>query len=181
MGVYVGLIRAIGPVTHRVMSMTALRASATAAGLEDVATVLATGNLVFRSSLSPSGISALLRRVIDGFGLGNDVVLRTPDELAAIVVANPFAEAAAHHPSDVAVCFLATASRNAGWLAEHPGPERLLLAGQDLYVDYPTGGVATKLPPGTIERRLGVVMTARNWNTVTRLLAAGRALEGGAK
>ena len=46
---WIGLLRGIGPTTHAKMPMAALRAACEKAGLEQVQTVLATGNLVFRS------------------------------------------------------------------------------------------------------------------------------------
>ncbi|KKB10797.1 hypothetical protein VE25_16155 [Devosia geojensis] len=177
MRTYVALIRAIGPLTHPKMPMAGLREACTDAGFTDVATVLATGNVLFRVGGSRKAVLARLRAVIDGFGLDNAVVLRTPAELEQIVSANPFPDAVSRG-SEFAVFFLAEPAKDTGWMAGLSGPERLELKGLDLYVDYSGGVSASPLTPAKIEKRLGVVTTFRNWNTVMKLLAAAEKLGG---
>jgi len=174
---YIGLIRAIGPMTHAKMPMAALREACVNAGFTDVATVLATGNVLFRAEGGRAAALRKLQGVVNGFGLDNAVILRTPAELARIVAGNPFADAAADHPSALVVFFLADPPRDTDWLADHPGPERLSLSGLDLYVDYPGPIATTKLPPAKVEKRLGVTTTFRSWNTVVKLAAAAFSLE----
>ncbi|GLQ58147.1 DUF1697 domain-containing protein [Devosia nitrariae] len=177
METYIALIRAIGPLTHPKMPMAGLREACAKAGFSDVSTVLATGNVLLRSGESRETTLNKLRAVIDGFGLDNAVVLRTPAELAETAAANPFPDAL-DHPSDYAVFFLAEPAKDARWIASHTGSERLHLRGMDLYVDYPEGVTGSRLMPARIEKRLGVVTTFRNWNTLTKLLAAAEKLAG---
>lgn len=172
MEVYGALIRAIGPVTHARMRMAALRQRCMSAGLGNVASHLATGNLSFSSALPREVLLARLHEVVRSFELNNDVVLRTAAELDAAHAHNPFPDAAADRPSQFAVCFLAGPPLATAWLAAYPGPERLQLDGLQLYVDYPGPVSKSKLPLGSIERRLGATMTARNWNTVETLTLA---------
>jgi uncharacterized protein (DUF1697 family) len=174
---YIGFIRAIGPLTHPKMPMAGLRTACTAAGFADVKTVLATGNLLFRSGEPRAQVLAKLQKIVNGFGLDNAVVLRTLEELAKVVADNPLADAAEDHPSALTVFFLAEPAKDADWLTGYPGPERLSLSGLDLYVDYPANITLSKLAPAKVEKRLGVTTTFRNWNTVAKLAAAGAALE----
>ena len=51
------------------------------------------------------------------------------------------------------------------------GPERFVVSGREIYAWHPDGVHASKLAKVLSERRLGVTATARNWNTVTKLLA----------
>ncbi len=55
------------------------------------------------------------------------------------------------------------------------GRDELVIIGQEVYVHTPDGYGNSKLNGAMLERRLGVVSTTRNWNTVTKLgaLAAG--------
>jgi uncharacterized protein (DUF1697 family) len=180
MGVFIALLRAIGPATHARMSMQALREGCEAAGLKRVTTYIQTGNVIFESRRSAAAVQAIVAGVVRSFGLTNDVVLRRPDELAAVIAADPFPDAAAVRPSALAVCFLA-APPDANALARlvrHPGPERVAHIGRDLCIDYPAGISGAKLTPGVVERRLAVVATARNWNTVRKLLAMAPAHDG---
>ena len=55
--------------------------------------------------------------------------------------------------------------------AEHGGPERIAAGGGAVYIHYPDGIGRSKLTNVELEKKLGVVGTARNWNTVTKLLA----------
>jgi uncharacterized protein (DUF1697 family) len=176
MRTYIALIRAIGPLTHAKMPMAGLRDACTHAGFAEVSTVLATGNLLLRSGESRAAVLKKLRTIVNGFGLDNAVVLRTPRELAQVVAANPFPDAVPRG-SEFAVFFLAEPARDTGWIGEHSGPERLRLVGIDLYVDYSDGVSASPLTPAKIEKRLGVVTTFRNWNTVTKLVVAAGKLD----
>lgn len=173
MTVLIGLIRAIGPATHAKMSMQDLRDGCKAAGLDKVATYIQTGNLVIDSRKSAATVQAIIEGVLGSFGLGNLVVIRRSDELQAIVAADPFPEASRIRPSEMCVCFLAARPGREGLarLDQYQGPERFAFVGEDLCVDYPDGVTGSTLMPGAIERRLGVAATARNWNTVRKLLA----------
>jgi uncharacterized protein (DUF1697 family) len=57
-------------------------------------------------------------------------------------------------------------------------PEMLELRGPEIYLYYPNGAGRSKLTNGVLEGKLGVSGTSRNWNTVTKLLEVGRALDG---
>lgn len=177
MTVHVALIRAIGPVTHAKMSMKDLSEGCRAAGLVKVSTYIQTGNVIVDTRFAAARIGATVSRVLKGFDIANAVVVRRADALAAIVAADPYPDAAAARPDALAVMFLSQppeAERFAG-LLRHEGPERVSVIGPDLCIDYPNGVTGARLTPAAIERRLGVVGTARNWNTVRRLAALAAA------
>jgi uncharacterized protein (DUF1697 family) len=179
MTVFIALLRAIGPATHSKMSMKELRDACEAAGLERVASYIQTGNLLVETRKSATTVQAIVERVLRGFDLTNRVVLRLPDELAAIVAADPFPEAALARPSELTVCFLAAAPSGDALakLGRHEGPERLRFIGRDLCIDYPSGVTGSKLAPAVVERRLDTAATMRNWNTVRHLLTMARTFD----
>jgi len=49
------------------------------------------------------------------------------------------------------------------------GRDELVIIGREVYVHTPDGYGNSKLNGSLLERRLGVVSTTRNWNTVTKL------------
>jgi uncharacterized protein (DUF1697 family) len=165
MTIFVALLRAIGPATHPKMSMAALREAAERAGFAGATTVGNTGNLLVRSEASEGEVRGRLQGVVDGFGIASQVFVRSAEELAALVRRNPFPEAAAERPSAVGVCFFHTAPR---WpdIEAYDGPERVLLVGRELVVDYGARITGGRLDP---ERRLGQKMTQRNWRVVANL------------
>lgn len=167
MPAYVALIRAIGPVTHAKMSMAALRDACEDLGLEDVETVGNTGNILFRSRKGVSAARALVQEAVAGFGLpiAQEVFLRTPAQMAEVVGANPFPEAALGTASALGVCSFHQAP---DWspIRDWPGPERLAMIGSHLVVDYRGQITGSKL---RIEKMLGVTMTQRNWTVFAKL------------
>jgi uncharacterized protein (DUF1697 family) len=50
-------------------------------------------------------------------------------------------------------------------------PERFVVSGREIYTWHPDGIQRSKLNTALSGKRLGVTATARNWNTVTKLLA----------
>jgi uncharacterized protein (DUF1697 family) len=175
MSIFVILLRAIGPVTHKIMSMAQWREAVAAAGYGEPQTYVATGNMIVGSDKTVAAITGDMNAVVRGLGLGpgNVAVVREAEELGRLVAANPFAEAA-ERPSELAVYFFAGVP-DFSWLGDYDGPERWHIEGAHLFVDY--DGRISQSPrlAGLVEKRSGVG-TARNWNTVRGLAerAAGR-------
>ena len=168
---WIGLLRGIGGATHAKMPMAALRSACEDAGLHEVRMVLATGNLVFQSPLPESGLAAILRSVVTGFGLDNPTFLRSPAELRQVLALNPIPDAAAARPSHMLVLFLdhpPAPDRIAAVMA-HGGPEPVQVHGREVFIDYLDSVGRSKLTPARLERLLGQPGTARNWNTLAKL------------
>jgi uncharacterized protein (DUF1697 family) len=53
-------------------------------------------------------------------------------------------------------------------------PEQIAIAGREIYAWHPDGVQRSRLAKEISDRRLGVTVTARNWNTVVRLLELAR-------
>ncbi|MCY6382077.1 DUF1697 domain-containing protein [Hoeflea prorocentri] len=169
---WVALLRAIGPATHKVMSMSQLRQSCSKAGLQHVQTLLATGNLLFSSDRKRSELHELLTDILARHGLDNDVFLRQPGELRDVLVANPMTEAAKLRPNHMLVLFMNSPpnEKQVQALAAHDGPETMKCIGKEAYIDYVNGVGRSKATPARLEKMLGRKGTARNWNTVTKLV-----------
>lgn len=178
MAVYVGLIRAIGPVTHAKMRMVALREACETAGLADVSTVGNTGNVIFRFDGNAAAARKALQAVVDGFGLGpaNEVFIRTPAEMAEVVDANPLPQEAAERPSEVGVSSFHQVPKD--WspvTRDYVGPEEIAVVGAHLIVAYSKGISTSKLQ---IEKALGARMTQRNWKVFAGLAERAAKLAG---
>ena len=99
------------------------------------------------------------------------VVLRTPAELKTIVKTNPFPKVT--EGKKLAVVFLRDKPTKAAVDALDPDrspPDELVVKGREVYVHYPNGQAKTKVTNDWLERTLGVRGTARNWNTVLKLV-----------
>jgi uncharacterized protein (DUF1697 family) len=178
MAIHIVLLRAIGPLTHKLMSMGQWREACERAGLDRPETILATGNMIVGYDGSGAKLQRLMTTIVRDFGLTSAVMVVPPRRMATVLAADPFPDASAERPSQMGVYFFSTARPDFSWIGDHDGHERLAAVGSTLIVDY-SGGVSDSLKlPGIIEKRSGVA-TARNWNTLRKLVerAAARRKE----
>jgi len=154
--------------------MPALRELLEEAGFGGVRTYLQSGNVVLSSSKPTKTVARECERLIaERFGLEIPVVVRTRDELAKVVERDPLAKVATE-PKRYQVSFLAgkpaagAADKAKAAAAE---PEEVVFDGREVYAWHPAGIGRSKLWAFLAGPGLGVVATARNWTTVTNLLA----------
>lgn len=167
------LLRGINVGGHKRVPMPQLRELLEGAGHANVRSYVQSGNVVLDSDAAPGEPCAGLARLIaDAFGFEVDVLVRTRDELAAAVERNPFEEAVAQ-PKLFQVTFLdrEPEPERVQPLAEADhSPEQVAFLGREIYAWHPNGMRDSKLARALSNDRLGVTATARNWNTVTKLL-----------
>lgn len=162
---YFAFLRAINVVGRNMLRMSDLQALCTSLGFANVRTLLQSGNVAFEAKRRPSE-AKIAQAIRESAGLDIKVMLRDEAELRAVVARNPFLPV--RNPSQLLVFFL---EREASGPIVYPGPETFHVAGRELYVDYVNGAGRSKLTTALIERCVGCAGTARNWNTVTKLLA----------
>ena len=174
---YVALLRGINVGRAKPVAMSDLRAAAEAAGFESVRTLLRSGNVVLVGPPEDDAtIARTLEKAIESrLSMNVGVVVRTSDELAAVVEANPLPHAA-RDGSLLHVMFLATPLTAEERRALDPEPflpDEVRVADREIYVWYRNGmsGSRTAVELG---RRIKTLATDRNWNTVTKLLALAR-------
>jgi uncharacterized protein (DUF1697 family) len=181
---YVSLLRGINVGGNKIIKMEALRALHEELGLAGAQTLLQSGNVVFASNEADA--AALARRIKDGirrrFALDVEIMLRRAAELDRILRRNPFPEEGRRDPSHLLVMFLAAppkADAKAALASAEVAPERLEIIGSEVFLYYPNGIGRSKLTGTLIEKRLGIAGTARNLNTLAKLLEMAQALETG--
>lgn len=170
---FAGLLRAVN-VGGRKLLMADLKRIAKAAGFDEPSTLLASGNLLFGTTLAPAAAERKLETAIHAdLGLAADVMVRDLAQLRAVIAANPFPRQAEDEPSRLMAMFLTGEPQ-----AELSVLEDACAAGEEiasgpgcLYIWFPNGAGTSKLANTLIERRLKVRGTARNWNTVNKLAA----------
>lgn len=103
---YVAFLRAIN-VSGRVVKMEALRGHVEALGFTDVATHIASGNLIFKSISGQSSVKAAIEKHLQA-SLGFEVAtfVRTIGEVGAVARYQPFAKAAIASAGAFCVGFL---------------------------------------------------------------------------
>jgi uncharacterized protein (DUF1697 family) len=171
MPILIALIRGINVGGHKKLKMADVKTMCESVGLREVRTHLQSGNVVFRTTRTDR--ARLAKDLEDALGVEAKIMLRTADELRSAIAANPMPEAALSGPSHFIVMFLSDKPSPAAMQSlrdAYSGPETMQLHGAELYIEYGLGMGTSKLTNALIERKLGVAGTARNWNTVTRLM-----------
>jgi len=171
---YVALLRGINVGTAKQVGMEDLKNLVAGLGYTDVKTHLRSGNVLLAADgTSTDKLATQLTKAIEEqFSMTVGVVVRTRDELAAVVAANPLGKVATD-PARSVVAFLSGPPDPAGFaalLAIDVAPEQIVADGLELYLWCPNGqadGAATK---ALTKAKLKVTVTARNWRTVTKLL-----------
>lgn len=170
---FVALLRGVNVGGKNKLPMAALVEICEAAGARDVTTFIQSGNALFRADAAEA--AALAPRIAAGiearFGFRAPVVLRSADELRAVVENNPYA---ADDLDIVHVAFLAGAPSAAQAASLDPNrspPDEFTLRGRELYLRLPNGVARTKLTNAWLDAKLGTVSTVRNWRTVCKFVA----------
>jgi len=174
MQTYIALMRGINVGGHNKLPMKDLAAIFEKAGCDEVRTYVQSGNVVFAAGKKlaagvPEAVSAAIN---DQFGYQVPLVLRSAEQLAAVVAGNPFARPGAEEKA-LHVAFLADdAGPDAAAVLEHlrAPAEELAVTGAHIYLHLPAGAARTKLTNAYFDRALDTVSTMRNWRTTKKLL-----------
>lgn len=174
--VYIILFRGVGGPTQ--LPVKPLREKLSEAGFEEVATYINSGNAVLRSRL---GRDEMIRQISSlcrlHFGYEKAIFAPTLDEWLKVIAHNPFVHAAEIAPTTVTVA----------WLVTPPQPEAIsflntlsqngdaiYLRNNVAYLHTPQGFSRSTLAK-RFDKKIGVLNTARNWNTVKKLAQLGQA------
>jgi uncharacterized protein (DUF1697 family) len=171
---FVAMLRGINVGGNNMVKMDALKAIHESLGFKSVRTHLQSGNVVFQAKAADAArIERAIRKTLD---LDLTVIVRTAAELRDALKRNPLPQRVSEASAYV-IAFLSAEPEDPGALEAYAGPEEHRLLGRELYIYYGAGMARSKLTNALIERKLGVKATARNWNTVTKLLELCDALE----
>jgi uncharacterized protein (DUF1697 family) len=182
MPVLISMLRGVNVGGHNKIKMDALRALYESLKFEEPRTYVQSGNVIFRTKERNS--AALAKKIQSAiertFKCRPEVILRTTDELKQAIYSIQFAASRNLEPGKILVTFLATEpapDAHATLLTFKAYPEELHLKGRELYIYFPNGAGKSKLPWSSLDKRLKTTGTARNWNSVTNMLAIAEELE----
>jgi uncharacterized protein (DUF1697 family) len=163
MPTYIALLRAVNVGGTGKLPMATLKAMCAAEGFAKVQTYIASGNVVFVAKQAESKVKAALENRLQAFaGKPVGVVVRTADEMRAVLESNPFPDS----PPNSTVAIFLDRAPPPDPLANIRGQngEAIGIGLREYYVAYGAGMARSKLRiPGAIGG------TARNINTIKKL------------
>lgn len=174
MTTWVAFLRGVN-LGKRQMKMAELKAACEAMGLEQVKTIVASGNVRFETDKDAKLKERLDEGLTKAFAFPIAVILRSAEEIEAMIAGAPFAQV--DTDADVALHVLLTHQKL------KPKPDISCLPG---HIEVPRVDareiyfVAHRLPNGRYTEGLDQIgkmlpedtlMTMRNWNTMQKLLA----------
>ena len=170
---YVALLGSINVGGNR-LKMAELREALEREDFEEVETVVASGNVLFRHDERPSeGLAEKIGHIVkDRFGIDSFAAVRSREELAAAIDNNPFAEDG--EAKFVHTIFLEQPLDRAAFEAfaqDFDGPERIAPGDREFFVDFNAGVARSQFDPAF--RKARVVRgraTARNIRSLKRIL-----------
>lgn len=171
---YAAFLRAVN-VGGRVVKMSDLAQRLTALGLADVSTFIASGNVCFTATGKPHDIARRIEAdLLEWLGYPVATMVRSWEELEALVASNPFKGVARAPDAKLYVTFLWEPPAKKPRLprvSERDGLTLFRITGREAFM------VAERLADGKfavpnlpLEKELGVPATTRNWNTILRML-----------
>jgi uncharacterized protein (DUF1697 family) len=174
MSAYVSMLRGINVGGKTQIRMDSLRGIYEEAGFSKVRTYVQSGNVVFESSEQEVfGLEKRIEAHIEqACGFSIPVLIRQVHELLEILTCNPFLNERNEDPSKLHVTFLQQTPLETAWskiVAPSGIVDEFWRGDRAVYVFCPNGYGKTKLTNGFFERKLGVMATTRNWNTVINL------------
>lgn len=175
---YLLLFRGVGGATQ--LPVAPLREALTKAGFLNATTYINSGNALVRSPLPRGKVIAAVAEICKKkFGFDKAIFAPTAAEWEAVIANNPFPRMAEGKHVHAAL------------LAEPPAPAAikallsLAVGGEDLkvvngvaYIHTPNG-FGTSTFAARFDKGIGVVNTARNWNTVLKMSELAQGLERG--
>lgn len=154
------------------LPMRELSAIFAAAGASNIRTYIQSGNVLFESPLPDPLIAQVTSEIARIYGYPGRIVLRSAAELRVAFKSNPFEKAGAPHET-LHVYFLADKPAPAAAKALDPNRslgDSFVVRNREVYLHLPNGMARTKLTNAYFDSKLKTTSTARNWNTVAKLM-----------
>lgn len=178
MKTYIALLKGINVGGHKKVPMSGLRDVLTKFGFQKVQTYIQSGNVIFQSSEIVKELENKINKsILDHFGFEVSVIVKTRSELQTNFNACPFEKEKKEQSYFILL--------NKTPLIELVNEvqkityenEDVIIKQNCLYFYSSKGFGQTKFNMNTYERKLKVIGTARNYNTMVKLLSLSQELE----
>lgn len=172
---YLALLRGINVSGHNMIKMDALKKMLENMGFQNVETYIQSGNVFFDSEEeNAASVGFKIKQEISKvFGYDVPVIMISKTDLELCFKNNPYLKEKECDVKKLYVAFISkelTAAAINDLKISNFKPDEAAIDGNRIYIKYAIGAGKTNLDQKYIEKKLNVVATIRNWNTVTKLL-----------
>ncbi|MHC0441767.1 DUF1697 domain-containing protein [Flavobacterium sp. 3-210] len=175
MKTHLALLRGINVSGHNMMKMEALKTMLENIGFQNIRTYLQSGNVFVDSEEEASKVGFMIKQeIFKVFGHEVPVIVIAKEDLELCFKNSPYLKEKDLDTKKLYVAFVSTVlkSENINDLKiSQFKPDEATIDGNRIFIKYAVGAGKTRLEGKYIEKKLNVIVTIRNWNTVTNLLA----------
>jgi len=172
---YLALLRGVNVSGHNMMKMEILKTTLEAIEFTNVETYIQSGN-VFVEADAESSFSVgfkIKQEIYKTFGHEVPVIVIGKHDLELCLTNNPFLKEKDVDTKKLYVAFLSkemnSTAINELKISQFK-PDEAVMDDNRIFIKYHNGAGKTRLDQKYIEKKLNVVATIRNWNTVNKLL-----------
>jgi len=175
MTTHLALLRGINVSGHNMMKMEALKSMLENIGFTNVRTYLQSGNVFVDSEEeSASKVGFMIKQeIFKVFGHEVPTIVITKEDLELCFKNSPYLKEKELDTKKLYVAFssveLKKENINDLKISQFK-PDEASIDGNRIFIKYAVGAGKTRLEGKYIEKKLNVIVTMRNWNTVTNLL-----------
>lgn len=175
MKTHLALLRGINVSGHNMIKMDALKKALENYGFKNVQTYIQSGN-VFVDSDEENAASVgfqIKQEIFKVFGYEVPVIVINQTDLEACFSNNLFLNETNVDTKKLYVAFLSKEISSGAMndlKMSQVKPDEAQIDGNKIFIKYDVGAGKTRFDQKYIEKKLNLVATIRNWNTVTKLL-----------
>lgn len=174
MKTHLALLRGINVSGHNMMKMDALKTMLENIGFQNVRTYLQSGNVFIDSEEEASKVGFMIKQeIFKVFGHEVPVVVIEKEDLELCFKNNSFLKEKDADTKKLYVAFVSVALKKENindLKISQFKPDEASIDGNRIFIKYAVGAGKTRFDQKYIEKKLNVIATIRNWNTVTNLL-----------
>lgn len=167
---FIILLRGVTPTGKGRVPMADFRDGLTKAGFSNPRTWIQSGNAVVDTGIDRQATAETASRVLAEMGAQLAVIVKTAEEIAAVLSGNPFSELPLERVFFGLFNEAPDGSKAKVLMETGFGEDRLAITKEAVYCFIPGSAARTKLNNVWLQKKLGVDLTFRNANTLLKLV-----------
>jgi uncharacterized protein (DUF1697 family) len=175
MNSFIVFLRGVNIGGSATVKMDELKLVLLAAGFAEVKTWINSGNIALRWKDDRKSAELLLGELLEReFGMGIGFIIKTAGELEDMIAGDPFDPEGEGDNAKRLVAMLSEGAEGREDELAKPGEgiiESFRIRGDLVYIYYRDGVGKSRFSNSYIEKRLGLLSTSRNWNTLLKMRA----------